>query len=226
LPAQVTPQSIPVKTPEGLDELTKRQRGLSQRQRMVLFLVDGRRDLAQVQQMAAAAGASESILVELLDLGFVSLREPGDTTTGSASPSATAESLDATEGSAVNVQLDAQGGSITAQKPTGSPSQQVPVLKAVVEGYTTLQQATEQDAFLDPAHPLNQAREMLLRALMEHAPVAGSITRMRVKRAQSIAEIAALLDEVERHISKPKRQLVTQQLISNVKQLLILAGSR
>ena len=67
---------------------------------------------------------------------------------------------------------------------------------------------------------------MLLRALAEHAPLAGSITRMRVKRAQSIADVTALLEEVERHINKPKRQLLTQQLLSNVKQLLILAGSR
>lgn len=192
---------------------------------MVLFLVDGRRDVTQVQQMAAAAGAAESVLVELMDLGLVSLRERDDMAADSPSQQAAAQSPSATEVVAYPT-FDSHGRPITAEKPTGAPPQQVPVLNAVVEGYTTLQQTTEQDALLDPTHPLNQAREMLLRALMEHAPVAGSITRMRVKKAQSIAEITALLDEVERHISRPKRQLVTQQLISNVKQLLILAGSR
>ena len=226
LPAEVTPQFIPVKTPQGLDELTKRQRGLSQRQRMVLFLVDGRRNVAQVQQMAAAAGAHESLLAELLDLGLIALRDPIEPPPFMPGPTTAQSPGNAGEGPATNPLTNVHAQAVGAEQPRDERPLKVPVLNNVVQGYTALEQATDRDAFLDPSHPLNQAREMLLRALAEHAPVAGSITRMRVKRAQSIAEVMALLDEVERHINKPKRQLLTQQLLSNVRQLLILAGSR
>ena len=206
--------------------MTKRQHGLSQRQRMVLFLVDGRRTVAQVQQMATTAGAPESLLAELIELGLITLRDPVELPPAMPSPTTAqgtvAAGADPVSGPMMNVPSQA----IAAEQPQDERPLKIPVLHNVVQGYTTLEQSTDRDAFLDPSHPLNQAREMLLRALAEHAPLAGSITRMRVKRAQSIADVTALLEEVERHINKPKRQLLTQQLLSNVKQLLILAGSR
>jgi hypothetical protein len=67
---------------------------------------------------------------------------------------------------------------------------------------------------------------MLIRALQEEAPVTGALTLLRVRRAQSVESLNSLLDEVEQRISKPNRTLLSQQLMSNVKQLLILAASR
>jgi len=67
---------LPVKTPEGQAEIRQRQRGLSQRQRTMLLLVDGRRSVAQVKQVAVQAGATDTAFDELLDLGLIAVREP------------------------------------------------------------------------------------------------------------------------------------------------------
>jgi hypothetical protein len=67
---------LPVKTPEGQAEIRQRQRGLSQRQRTMLLLVDGRRSMAQVKQVAVQAGATDTAFDELLDLGLIAVREP------------------------------------------------------------------------------------------------------------------------------------------------------
>jgi len=63
--------SAPFKTPEGVDELRHRTRGLSQRHRTVLLLVDGRRPLGEVLGMANKAGAATSHFEELVRLGLV-----------------------------------------------------------------------------------------------------------------------------------------------------------
>lgn len=67
---------IPVKTPTGRAELHNRERGLSQRHRTVLLLVDGQRTQEQVCALALQAGAAESCFGELLDMGFIALPSP------------------------------------------------------------------------------------------------------------------------------------------------------
>lgn len=63
----------PVKTPLGQDELRHRTRGLGQRYRTILLLVDGRRPLGEVLGMAHQAGAQTSHFEELVRLGLVAL---------------------------------------------------------------------------------------------------------------------------------------------------------
>jgi hypothetical protein len=63
--------TAPVKTPLGLDELRHRTRGLGQRYRTVLLLVDGRRPLGEVLGMAHKAGAQTSHFEELVRMGLV-----------------------------------------------------------------------------------------------------------------------------------------------------------
>jgi hypothetical protein len=58
-------------TAAGQAELVARRRGLSQRQRTVLFLVDGRRSEAAVRALAQQAGAGAQCLDELVALGLV-----------------------------------------------------------------------------------------------------------------------------------------------------------
>ncbi|MEY4561605.1 MAG: hypothetical protein RLZZ618_882 [Pseudomonadota bacterium] len=65
--------SAPIKTPLGQDELRHRTRGLGQRYRTVLLLVDGRRPLGDVLAMAHQAGAQTSHFEELVRLGLVEL---------------------------------------------------------------------------------------------------------------------------------------------------------
>lgn len=63
----------PFKTELGLDELRHRTRGLGQRHRTVLFIVDGRRPLSEVLSLAHQAGAATQHFEDLLRLGLVEL---------------------------------------------------------------------------------------------------------------------------------------------------------
>ncbi|MGY4829822.1 hypothetical protein ACVNIS_14735 [Sphaerotilaceae bacterium SBD11-9] len=65
--------TAPAKTPAGLDELRHRTRGLGQRYRTVLLLVDGRRPLGEVLGMAHKAGAQTSHFEELVRMGLVEI---------------------------------------------------------------------------------------------------------------------------------------------------------
>jgi hypothetical protein len=65
--------TAPVKTPLGVDELRHRTRGLGQRYRTVLLLVDGRRPLGEVLGMAHKAGAQTVHFEELVRMGLVEI---------------------------------------------------------------------------------------------------------------------------------------------------------
>lgn len=223
----MSPLSIPVKTLDGQAEMTTRARRLSQRHRTVLFLVDGRRSLAEVQRMAVLAGASESLLEELLALGLVVLVET-PMMAGAAAP------LDLGPQSPQVLQPDIPLGDslLPPLAPLSANSVQsvqppadLPVLRAAIEPDEAALGPSPEPVF-EADDPLAQARDMLMRAVKEEAPLTGSITLMRLRRSKSIEELEALLEEVEQRITKPNRTLVTQQLMSNVRQLLILAGSR
>jgi hypothetical protein len=78
-----------------------------------------------------------------------------------------------------------------------------------------------QTADFDDADPaLDEARELLLRAVRAAAPVAGSLTSMRLRRARSRADLAALLGEVEARIVRPPRELSAQQTMRRARLLL------
>lgn len=63
--------TIPTKTPLGNEELRSRTQRLGQRHRTILFLVDGRRPLAEVLSLAQQAGAATSHFEDLVRLGLV-----------------------------------------------------------------------------------------------------------------------------------------------------------
>jgi len=73
------PPSVPTKTPLGQDEMRRRSSGLGQRHRTILFLIDGRRTLAEVLSLAQKAGAATSHFEDLVRLGYVEL-PPEETT--------------------------------------------------------------------------------------------------------------------------------------------------
>jgi hypothetical protein len=218
----VNPESILYKTADGVAEMATRVRRLSQRHRTVLFLVDGKRSSAEVQRMAVAAGASEALLDELLSLGLVAEIE---SSTLDNSPS---DTFTAGSGAIPDIPLD---DSLLPPLPplvansTAQPPLDLPVLQAAMEAHEASQ---KKHSGLDFSNedPLGQAKDMLIRAVQEEAPVTGALTLLRLRRAQSIESVNSLLDEVEQRISKPNRSLLTQQLMSNVRQLLILASSR
>jgi len=97
----MTTISAPVKTPLGQDELRHRTRGLGQRYRTVLLLVDGRRPLGEVLGMAHKAGAQTSHFEELVRMGLVEIPddmaapEPTETIPGALdTPKLTSVELD------------------------------------------------------------------------------------------------------------------------------------
>ena len=70
--------------------------------------------------------------------------------------------------------------------------------------------------------PLVEARALLIRAVRSAAPVAGTFTLLRLKRATTRAELEALLDEVEQRLRKPHRRVIAAQMLRHVRHLLTL----
>jgi hypothetical protein len=62
---------VPRRTAEGHSELNARQRPLTRRQRTVLFLIDGRRNVEEVLMLAEQAGAGGTAFAELVAMGLV-----------------------------------------------------------------------------------------------------------------------------------------------------------
>lgn len=193
---------MPVKTAEGIDELARRTRGLGQRHRTVLLLVDGRRSREQILALAQSAGVSPAVYDELLTLGLVA--EKADM----ADPAVDSDHIDLP---------------LVSMSP--SDSSLLPSVRSLLpeSSWSTLSgEATEPPV----DRPLEEARELLLRALRAEAPVVGSLTMMKLRRASNRDEVEALLDEVEMRLRKPRRMIVAAQTMRHVRHLLGLPGPR
>jgi hypothetical protein len=193
-------------TAAGHDEIRHRQRLLSQRHRTVLFLVDGRRTEAEVMALARAAGAPDDCLRDLADLGLILLPEPAASLSPAAAPGE--ERFDEDAGAsalmpALSLVPDssASGWSRPATPPGG--------------GFSRFGEPGDS---LDTA--LEQARSTLLRAVRTEAPIAGSLTQLRLRRARTRGQLLALLDEVQSHVRKPHRTLAATQMLQQVRALL------
>lgn len=214
--------TIPIKTPEGQVELATRARRVSQRHRTVLFLVDGRRNATEVRAMALKAGVPESCFDELLAMGLIMLPEP----TFSLLIDAPVEPVDVLH---VDLPLSGFDGNAGAAADSVLPPSRT--LYPTLSADSTLGDSPVPDSWLpsdsgalgaiDPA--VAEARVILLRAVRAEAPLAGSLTLLKLRRARSRADLAALLDEVEARITKPHRALAANQTMQRVRHLL---GSR
>ena len=80
----------------------------------------------------------------------------------------------------------------------------------------------EDDAKAGADRPLAEARELMMRAVRQEAPVSGTLTLMKLKRAASREALEALLDEVEQRLRKPRRQIIAAQTMRHVRHLLSL----
>jgi hypothetical protein len=231
---------IPVKTPDGQAELSQRQRRLSQRHRTVLLLVDGRRTEQQVRSLAQQAGAGESCFAELLDLGLIAMpsapapaEAPTPTIPIAPPPPVEPPPLH------VDIPLDdipppVPPASIAAAR---SSAQFEDVVESVLPAARSLQPESvsgdstlgnsvprvfdllESGASLDG--PLEEAREILLQAVRREAPLTGSLTMLKLRRAQTRQQLAELIDEVETRIVKPYRSLAAQQILRRARHLLV-----
>ena len=219
------PPFVPVKTPEGQAELSQRTLRLSQRHRTALLLVDGRRSMVQVQTLAQQAGVPQSCVDELLQLGLIVVSQPTVSLSRAAAvsaapplkidvllddPAPSLSVLDAPDDSELPAARTLQPESVF----TDSKQAEFSAADATI---SELASSRSDDAF-------DQARDLLLRAVRAEAPVTGSLTLLRLRRARTRADLEALLDEVEARISKPQRLLAAGQTLRRVRQLL--DGSR
>ena len=223
---------IPVKTADGQAELASRQRRVSQRHRTVLFLIDGKRSEDEVRALARQAGSSDTCFNELLDLGMIRLPEAV---------------LPATAGSPVHVDIPLEAPLVPAASaepaaraapaadeaeesmlPAARTLHPESVLTDSMLGDAPLSEsmlARDDDSAAqilpsDADRSLEEARGILLRAVRSEAPLAGSLTILRLRRARSRSELAGLIDEVEARIIKPYRSLAAQQTLRRARELL------
>ena len=214
--------TIPIKTPDGQDELGTRQRRISQRHRTVLFLVDGKRSAVEVRGLALRAGATESCFDELLALGLIMLPEP-------------TFSLQVED----PLPLAALNADLNVNLPLPEPDGQSAFNEAPLAASRTLvPESIAGDSVQDdlrgadpwpPSQPAGlpvvdaafvEARSILMQAVRSEAPLTGSLTLLRLRRARSRNDLAALLGEVEVRILKRHRTLAGTQTLGRVRHLL------
>jgi hypothetical protein len=230
---------IPVKTPDGQAELSQRQRRLSQRHRTVLLLVDGRRTEQEVRSLAQQAGAGDSCFAELLDLGLIAMPSPS---APAEAPTPTVPIAPPTPSEPPPLHVDIPLDDIPPPVPPSaaaarSSAQFEDVVESVLPAARSLQpESVSGDSTLgnsvprvfdllesgaSPDGPLEEARDILLQAVRREAPLTGSLTMLKLRRAQTRQQLAELIDEVETRIVKPYRSLAAQQVLRRARHLLV-----
>ena len=197
---------IPLKTAEGQAELDTRERRLSQRHRTVLLLLDGRRTEAEVRALALQAGVPNGCFDELVALGLITLQSASARRARrarAAPPSAPVPLDDSLLPSVRSLPPDSSQDSVLGGRPP--PDSWLPP------------EDGDDEAAVD--EPLEQARELLVRMVRQEAPLVGTITVLRLRRARTRAELGQLLDEVEAKLGK-RRTLALAQTLASVRGLL------
>lgn len=200
----------PIKTADGLDEIATRARRLSQRQRTMLLLVDGRRSADEVKRLAAQAGVPASCYDELIAMGLIAM----------PLPTLPISALEATQPMPLTIDVTLPGG-LDSLLPSAQSLQPESTLNGDLgpaEPWAAVETSHGDLADLDPK--LEEARDLMLRAVRAEAPVAGSLTLMRLRRARTRADLAELIDEVEARVRKPHRTLAATLLLRRVHELI------
>ncbi len=207
---------IPTKTRAGLAELTGRERRVSQRHRTLLHLVDGRRSEVEVRGMASLAGVPPTCFFELLTLGLIELREPA--------------ASEATHGKKARVDATAQAAD---WRDTSGADSELPASRTLPPPSSFLDSATGEPLApsswfqTDPLESLpaddalERAREILLQTLRAEAPLAGSLTALRLRRARSREALRGLIDEVEARVNARRRSAGAKQALQQARTLLL-----
>lgn len=206
---------IPCKTAAGHAELAVRQRGLSQRHRTLLFLVDGQRTLDEVVALGLRAGVPRAYIDELMALGLVVLAAPPHAPSVGASSAALAVAA-APSVSQARHAGDASAGAALAVWRQGADAWEAEDTIGLGEAVTNTQLAALDASDADVA----AARSLLLLALRSHAPVSGAVTMLRVRRARHREALLGLLDEVQARLERHCDETELRQLIERVTRLL------
>lgn len=228
----------PVKTAEGIAEIRQRKTGLSQRQRTMLLLVDGRRTVRQVKQIAVQAGAPDTCFDELLELGLIEVPEPvrpvpEPVQARAAEPAqpaqrieprsaANADEFASSENTYGNAESDWREpkAPVTRPAPTqpGVVDSLMSSLFPMVESVFGALGRANTDQPRDDA--LEEARRILMREVRGKAPIAGALTLVKLRRAKTREDMLALFDEIDSHLRTMMRQLSARQTLVHVRSLL------
>jgi hypothetical protein len=183
---------IPCKTAAGHAELVHGERGLSQRHRSMLWLVDGQRPVDEVLRLATQSGLGRAYFDELIALGLVVLAAPmvAATEFHESGPATVWHEADASRDA-----LDTIG------------------LAPAVSN-------TQLARFDDSDLAFAEARSVLTQALLSRAPVSGAVTILRVRRARSRADLRVLLPEVHARLARPQHIAEARQLVARIERLL------
>ena len=206
----------PIKTAAGQAELSTRARRISQRHRTVLFLVDGKRSAAQVRAMAVQAGVPVHCYDELVALGLIGLAPMAGA--AAADPRATLAAVPPMP-PPVPESINAELESLLPASRTLSPESIAADSRFDVRSNDDVWRLARAAGAPEDA-ALAQARAILQREVRSAAPVAGSLTWLRLRRAGTRHELLELLGEVHACIAKPHRALATAQVLSRVRHLL------
>jgi len=212
-------RSVPVKTPEAVAELGSRQRRLSQRHRTVLLLVDGKRSEGLVRRMALQAGAAECCFDELVELGMIELTV-SDADPPASAPMPLAE-VPAPQQAAPKGPLAGPDSVVSLLPPSLTL---VPESSLIDSKIQELPNGNREALQVLPGEgqdvAFEEARDLMMRAVRAEAPVAGSLTLLRLRRARTRSDLEALLEEVELRITKPFKGLWATQTMSHVREIL------
>ena len=211
------PDLIPTKTRAGFAELTTRQRGVSQRHRTLLHLVDGRRSEKQVRAMAGQAGVPPACFADLMRLGLIELRSPApmlrrDIAGKQAPAIPPGNGEDWREGANIDSELPASRTLPPASGFLDSATGE-PVAPSSWFQTDPMEQFPADDA-------LERAREILLRTVRAEAPLAGSLTSLRLWRARSREDLSSLIEEVEARLGQRRRSLSATLALQQARTLL------
>lgn len=211
--------TVPIKTSEGQAELSTRKRRVSQRHRTVLFLIDGKRSATEVRELALKAGVPDACFDDLLGMGLIMLPEPTFSLLIDApavAPGLTQvdvplpgpDSVSAIQDSLLPASRTLHPESVSTDSTLGDLRAPESWLNSVAAEYDGSDAA------------FAEARLILVRAVRTEAPIAGSLTLLRLRRARNRADLRNLLDEVEARITKPQRSLAASLTMRRVHQLL------
>lgn len=202
--------NAPIKTPDGQAELATRARQLSQRHRTVLLLVNGRRTAEQVKRLAEQAGVPPSCFDDLLQMGLIMVPLP--TLSIEVAPYPTLPT---------SVDLPLPDMDREPPLPPSGPLAPASTLNGDLGAYEPWAMVeTDYSDLGDLDGGLEQARDLLIRAVRADAPVAGSLTLMRLRRARNREDLLGLLEEVEQRLTRPAREVEIARLIRRVRRLI------
>jgi hypothetical protein len=189
----------------------------------VLLLVDGRRSEAQVRQMALQAGAAETCFDDLVDLGMIE-RPVGEPDV--VAPSAPMPLVDTPAPRPVAMFDVAAAGPDSVHSTLLPPSLTLQPESTLNDSVLMNELPSSDLGDLDSLireggdAQLEEARDLMIRAVRAEAPMAGSLTLLRLRRARSRTDLEGLLEEVELRITKPFKGLWATQTMSRVRELL------